>query len=336
MPSQLLHILFGEKVFPDIPAEHGKAFALGCQGPDIFYHSQGRRPVGLEYGTLLHRRGVGSFTAELLGMAFHTWSDEKSEISALGAYALGFMTHPILDRFTHPYIVYKSEIPRLEGSHAFFERIIDVLMLKLLRGMEITSWDQEGILADTCENPPLGLRELLAEALIAAFPERAGKDEKLRLRIENTFLDCAGFYRSTAPMKKIPAHPREESSDGMFPISKRRLVCLYPVELPLNMDFLNLGKQPWYSPTDGKKEDRRSFPEIYNEALAAAADSLTRKIDRLLDEGVFPSDEAISEAIGNGGLNIVDESGKPCAPCRTDPLPLEEVLERQAKLRHIP
>ncbi|MDR1801975.1 MAG: zinc dependent phospholipase C family protein [Treponema sp.] len=321
MPSQLLHVLFGEDVFPNIPAAHRKAFALGCQGPDIFYHSQERRPVALEYGTLLHRRGAGSFAAELLG--------GRNEIDALGAYALGFATHAILDRHSHPYIIYKTEVTRYVSFHAFFERILDVLMLKLLRGAEITSWDQ-GMLAEACENPPPGLKELLAGALIATYPERAGKDEKLLLRVENAFLDCAGFYRRTAP-----ACLPDESRDA---IEKQYLVYLYPMELPGGIDFLNLSRQPWYYPAGEKKEDRRSFPEIYAGALKAAADSFSGVISRHKGEA-FPLDAAavsgICDAIGNGGLNIVDESGKPCAPCRTEPLPLGEVLERQAELRHL-
>jgi len=322
MPSQLLHVLFGEDVFTNIPAAHRKAFALGCQGPDIFYHSQGRRPVALEYGTLLHRRGAGSFTAELLG--------GSNGIDALGAYALGFATHAILDRYAHPYIIYKTEVTRYVSFHAFFERIIDVLMLKLLRGAEIASWDQ-GMLAEACENPPPGLKELLAGALIATFPERAGKDEKLRLRIENAFLDCAGFYRRTAPACLL-----RESRDEAFAIEKQYLVYLYPTELPGGIDFLNLEKKPWYYPAGEIKEDRRSFPEIYAGAVKAAAGTLTGIISRLKREKVFPLDAAaisgIAAAIGNGGLNIVDESGKPCAPCRGEPLPLGEVLERQAEL----
>jgi len=188
------------------------------------------------------------------------------------------------------------------------------------------------MLAETCENPPLGLKELLAGALVAAFPERAGKDEKLRLRIENAFLDCAGFYRLTAP-----ARPPAESRDDAFSLRKHHLVYLYPLELPGDIDFLNLSRQPWYCPAGEKKEDRRSFPEIYAGAAAAAAGSFAGIINRDMEKGVFPFDEAaangIANAIGNGGLNIVDENGKPCAPCRADPLPLEEVLERQAALR---
>jgi hypothetical protein len=88
MPSQILHTLFGEDVIQAVssalgsrfgPAAEGfreallgdyrGAFALGCQGPDIFYHNQMTSPVALEYGTLLHRRAYGTFTAALLSRA---------------------------------------------------------------------------------------------------------------------------------------------------------------------------------------------------------------------------------------------------------------------------
>ena len=359
MPSQLLHTLFGEDVIYEIYSRmvprfgivadkamdriqgiHKKAFALGCQGPDIFYHSQGRRPVGLEYGSLMHRRGAGSFAAGLLKLGLPDPPPDEDDIrmgrrekgiNALGVYALGYMTHAILDRLTHPYIVYKSDRPppvssRRDRSHAFFERIIDVLMLKKLRNQEISSWDQEGTLAETCENPPLGLKELLLRALILAYPERAGKDEKLSRRIENTFLDCAYFYYATAPVYVSLASSAE--------LREWHVAYLYPGELPGHIDFLNLEKRPWYHPAGEPKEDFRSFPEIYTEALNYAADTLTPIISKYLEKGYFPIREA-AKAIGDGGLSITDENGKPCTPCRAAPLPLQEVLNQQAAMRGV-
>jgi len=373
MPSQLLHSLFGEDVIAEIYRRlspqfgivagkavekireaYWKAFVLGCQGPDIFYHSQSRRPVGLEYGTLLHRRGAGIFTAELLKLGLPDPPPDEEDIrmhrrekgiNALGVYALGYMTHAILDRHTHPYIVYKSDRPppdntRRDRSHAFFERIIDVQMLKLLRGGDVAGWDQAGLLAETCENLPLGLKELLNRALVLAYPERAGKDERLTRRIENTFLDCAFFYRITAPaytsamLTSIPLKdiPQTEVSEPV-PLKKGHVAYLFPMALPDDIDFLNLKKKPWYYPAGKPKEDTRSFPEIYTEAVSAAADTLTVIIAKYLKKGFFPIKEA-AKAIGNGGLSIVDKNGKPCAPCRADPLPLQEVLDQQAAMRN--
>jgi hypothetical protein len=362
MPSQILHTLFGEDVIAEIYRRLGgrfgivagkalerirndyrAAFALGCQGPDIFYHSQDRRPVGLEYGTLLHRRGAGVFTAGLLKMGLPDPPPDEEDIrqgrrekgiNALGVYALGFMTHAVLDRQAHPYIVYKSgyvspanpETLRYARLHAFFERIIDVLMLEKLRGEDAESWDQEGILAGICEKPPLGLKELLARALVLAFPERAGKDEKLSRRMDNTFADCAGFYRHLAPRRTSLASSGEE----LPPLEI--LAYVYPEKLPGDIDFLNLKKDPWYYPAGNSGEDRRSFPEIYAQAVAAAALSISPVIARYLATGIFPIKEA-AQAIGNEGLSIHDENGRPCAPTRAAPLPLDRILEDQAKLR---
>ena len=377
MPSQLLHILFGEdvvaeifrrlgkepggpksppqsrtgimagNVFDKIGDTYKKAFTLGCQGPDIFYHSQSRRPVGLEYGTLLHRRGTGTFTAELLKMGLG-WGSRRSgaaqkvrKINALGAYAMGNMTHAILDRLTHPYIVYKSDrplsaSPRRDRSHAFLERIIDLLMFRYLRGSEISGWDQEGMLAEICDNPPPGLKELLVHSLVRTFPERAGRDLKLSMRVENTFLDCAFFYRYTAPaltsVSSFQANVANKLPPNFF--TRSFVAYLYPEDLPGSIDFLNLEKKTWYYPAGEVKEDTRSFPEIYADAVDAAAVSLGHIVSRYLEEGKFPIREAAG-VIGNSGLSIVNEAGKPCAPARSDPFPLQEILDRQADIRGI-
>jgi hypothetical protein len=379
MPAQLLHALFGEDVIAEIyrrigprfgiaadkarekiNREYRAVFFLGCQGPDIFYHNRRTRPVALEYGGLLHRRGYGLFTAFLLKMGLpdpppdgadtRTGRREK-EIGALGAYSLGFMTHAVLDRFCHPYIVYKSQYPdpaggrKAEpsqgalksplgrGAHPFFERILDVLMLRFLRGREVSSWDQEGILAGTLEHPPPGLKELLCRALTAGFPERAGKDQKLARRIDNAFFDAARFYRLTDPQRTRlygSGSPDTEIDPGV-------LIYLYPEQLSSGIDFLNTGRRPWYDPGEyprpgEESPDTRSFPDIYAEAVLAAADSLTPCITEYLLSGAFPIREAAVN-IGNGGLSLQDERGKPRAPLRTDPLPLERVLAEQAELR---
>jgi hypothetical protein len=258
-------------------------------------------------------------------------------INALGAYALGFMTHAILDRRAHPYIVYKSgwvspkkpETLRYAKTHAFFERVIDVLMLKIVRGKEAASWDQEVALTEACEDPPLGLRELLARALALAFPERAGRDEKLGQRMVNTFLDCASFYRHTAPARTSFTTGGQAASKGITP---EALAYVYPEELPADIDFLNLEHRPWRYPAAAGAEDKRSFPEIYAEAVTAAVEAITPVIVQYLETGIFPIKEA-AQAIGNGGLSIVDENGKPCAPTHSDPLPLDRVLEGQARKR---
>ncbi|MDR2493937.1 MAG: zinc dependent phospholipase C family protein, partial [Spirochaetaceae bacterium] len=277
MPAQMLHALFGETVIeslsrmigagfrPYLEAARGdcqRVFVLGCQGPDIFYHSQMTRPVALEYGTLLHRRGFGRFAAALLAQTLTV----PPRPAPLALYALGFMTHGLLDRACHPYIVYKSSAMKAGApgryaglsdgqAHAFFERILDALMLEALRGIAPSRWDQAA-LAEVCADPPAGLGEMLADTLARVFPERAGDDRKLSQRIPNALRDCAVFYRLT--------DPRNPGADAPP-------ACVYPSRLPLSVDYLNLRRGSWHYPVrEGPAEDR-SFPDIYRDAVLDGA-----------------------------------------------------------------
>lgn len=345
MPSQILHTLFGEAmigrglrsirsgirggaegILEKIRGKYGALFTLGCQGPDIFYHSQFSRPVALEYGTLLHRRGFGSFAAELLRLTGPAFSGgvpsrdfPRGEPDALGVYALGFMTHGFLDRAAHPYIVYRTAatggIPGRRGIHPFFERILDALMLEYLQGKAVSSWEGGDALAAVCADPPGGLKELLAEALIRTFPERAGRDGRLALRMDNTFTGCAAFYGLT--------NPRHTGG------SRMPRAYLYPRRFPLDIDYLNLARKAWRHPAPGGGEEFRSFPDIYAGAVEAAAASFAAFMDPWLGTGGSGGAE---EHIGNGGLSIRDPAGRPCAPVKTAPLPLDRVLAQQEAL----
>jgi hypothetical protein len=346
VPSQILHALFGEDLLAALdrnfrcrPVENGclPVFALGCQGPDIFYHSQMTRPVGLEYGTLLHRRGYGTFVAALFGLAM----SETAPGSDLAAYAWGFATHAVLDRACHPYIVCKTARLNGEGRggenhHAFFERILDALMLEELRGKPVASWNQNS-LALLCEEPPPGLKELLAEALCRAFPERAGGDAKLLRRLDSAFRDCGFFYRHTCPAKTSFLWPR--ITPGEQPVCQQRLVeeapltYLYPEALPQDIDYLNRERRTWHYPVVNGEPDARSFPEIYAQALETALETLGPLAAEFSETGRFPGGETIARRIGDNGLSIQDRNGKPVPASRSEPLPLERVLEQQRQAR---
>jgi hypothetical protein len=349
MPAQIAHILFGQeliricegllqhkygdrfqKPIAKLKHEYSSAFALGCQGPDIFYHSQKRRPVAIEYGSLLHRRGYGAFMTVLLKRTL------SSALTSLGAYALGFLTHAYLDRAAHPYIVYKAgwvspdkpETAKYGRLHAFFERILDVQLLELVEGIHISAWNQDKLLTRACEEPPLYLVETLADALRTAYPERAGKDALLGQRIEHALLDAADFYRSTNPQRtSLNYRKKDEGLYLKYDQTPASVALVYPEGLPLSIDYLNLACRSWRHPCQEGREDTRSFINLYQEACKRGAEFLFTFIESFIDTGHVPPDAA--EQIGNGGLSICDAEGKPCRPIWSDPLPLDMVLEQQ-------
>jgi hypothetical protein len=287
MPAQILHALFGEMAISDTFArfkaeaglkkaleDYSAAFALGCQGPDIFYHSRMTRPLGLEYGSLLHRRGFEDFSAALLRKTFSHPLDARS-LSPLSAYALGFITHDVLDRACHPYIIYKSQIysetdelfagmSSRGKAHSFFERILDALMLERLKGAPIESSYTHASLAEVCYDPPSGLKALLKETLEETFPERADKDKLLCERISNALKDCALFYSLSDPQNKRENNP--------LPVAYR-----YPEHIPAHTDYLNLKHESWHYPIDGAlATDTRSFPELLPMNALNISEVLTR------------------------------------------------------------
>lgn len=353
MPSQIAHILFGQELvhiceghlkkkygqrfeepIEKLKTRYFSVFALGCQGPDIFYHSQNRRPVAIEYGSLLHRRGYGNFMTVLLQRTL------SSALTSLGAYALGFLTHAYLDRVAHPYIVYKAgwvspqkpETAKNGRLHAFFERILDVELLALVQGIHISAWNQDEVLTRACEEPPIYLVETLTDALRTVFPERAGKDLLLGQRIENALLDAASFYRNTNPQRTSLNHRKKDEClylrHGQTPAS---VALIYPEGFPLSIDYLNLAHQPWRHPCQDDSEDLRSFIDLYHEACGKGAEFLFQFISRFIDTGHVPPEAALH--IGNGGLSVCDEAGQPCKPVWSDPLPLDQVLEQQFLFR---
>jgi len=203
-------------------------------------------------------------------------------------------------------------------------------MLRELRRKETADWDQR-LLAESCDNPPPGLKELIARAMVSAFPEKTAKDENLARRIDSAFADSARFYRLTDPAKT-----RTESLDEPPSLRRRYLSVVYPLDLPEGIDFLNTKREPWHYPYRQQSAepcaDTRSFPDIYANALKAAVDAVLPCMTRYLETGIFHV-EAAARSIGNGCLSIHDGEKRPCAPNLSSPLPLDAELERQCRIR---
>lgn len=361
MPSQILHILHGRAVLARIPAgmailgdrELEGLFCLGSQGPDVFYHNQRTRPLALEYGSLLHRRGYGSFAAAL-----------GASLSAEGArgraYLAGFVCHAFLDRALHPYIISRSGpgpdapspagAPGLSGSpvaagfpvparsparpgveadgnsrarlHIFFERLLDVAMAEHLQeGRQ--SWVQTVLLSTPARAALEWLPGPLAAALRTAFPARAGTDEKLPQRMKNALSDSAGFFEATDP-ERLDGSPlvrhllHAEAGPGNLDRRLSLAALIHPREAAVReqmakIDLLNLGHAEWLHPCEGCSSSSASVPELFDTAVASASEALADLSPKV-------------SAVGDAGLSANSPEGKRCAPIRFSPLPVAALL----------
>ena len=380
MPAQILHSLHGTMALEAyaVKAEamggktgrvsaafmrrlledpHYPFFCLGCQGPDLFYHNQRTRPVSLEYGSLLHRRGYGDFMGAFIGACLGDRGTAGGP-SAAAAYAVGFFMHPFLDRYLHPYIICRAGNGAgaagagaeagaagagtgVAGAgtgaagaarlHIFLERIIDELMLEKLKALRIEDWDQEKRLAAPAKEIPPELLAALALSLRQAYPERAGKDARLEQRLVNAFKDAGHFFHVTSPAS---TRGKDFGRAAFFPADGKRGLALtaflYPKSITREIDFLNEGRSPWHHPCESEAVRKESVPDLFLAAVEEASKALFDSFSQEDDQGLGAG---LSASVGNEGLSLVDGEGSRCLPRRFDPFPLEGILDEQYRLR---
>lgn len=355
MPSQIAHTLCAEETYRSVCTtedyyldrahDHGRSIepitaaylALGAQGPDLFYHNQRRRPTGIQYGTLLHRRGYGSVTAGMVSAAVKQTSPPAS---AIGAYIIAFITHAILDRRLHPYINYKAGRPvqgdpsteRFRTMHAFLERLIDVALLKELQEMTVGEYSFFRKIEPmvTAEPDGSGWIDLIAGALNSAF-DRAAKDTKLRERLQNAWLDAVGYYRftdSVTPAYLTEALHREDAGE----VRSTWLSIVHPPNVPSYLDVLNTQHADWTHPCSSRRRSTASVVEMYRSAIEESI-AITARVVVIWNEAFHAGEltaeasTAIAETVGDYNLSDGRPRKRPCRPRHMDPFPLAELQQ---------
>lgn len=314
--------------------EYRAWLALGAQGPDLFYHNQRRAPRSIQYGTLLHRHSYGSVTAAILAQA-HLRGEEPDGKTAM--YLAGFVGHAVLDRILHPYINFRAgrpvagrpETDKLRSMHAFMERLVDVALLEYLRGIHPNEYDFYGTVTVVEKTGRDHWVSLMEGALASALP-RAEADTKLSLRMNNAWLDAFGYYQFTRNVN--PDYLRialERETAGT--ISGQWLSLVHPLNVPSDLDVLNLEHRQWNHPCSSRRTSRESVPDMYDEGVRrtrAAVEQVLALWDDIRKTGV--KDDTINAIIATvGDYNLSDgrPRKKPCRPRHMDPLPLPRLQE---------
>lgn len=321
MPSQIAHILFGReaaRALPDgwLDRFSDPAFRLGCQGPDVFYHNRRTKPGAFLYGTRLHRRGWGAFLARFRREALDRgWGPDHPGL----AFLAGQATHGFLDRWAHPFVVYFSgwKVPRdpktdsLRHSHAFLERILDVLLWRERTGTPFSEcrW-QEGFPGP--EAFPEEFWHAWAEALHEVFPQLSARAD-VELRLKNAVADTRGFLTATSPGARDHAVRAARLGE---------LHWFHPEALP-DWDFLNASREPWRDPVTGAIR-RESLPDLFDRAVVDAAAVLATLNDPSADW---------EPLLGNGSLNLPGPKGENSAPRFCRPWDFGALYDREVRAR---
>jgi hypothetical protein len=251
MPNVWTHILYGEKMLKEsntsLESEEMQLFKLGTQGPDpFFYHNYlpwKKTPVA-EVGLKLHYEHCGPVLLDLIKGA-KVLNDSKVK-----AYVLGFVTHHLLDRNTHPYIHYKAGYKG--NDHQKLEIIIDTILMKEHRNIE--TWKTpvfKEIDVGRDLYPPIV--ELLDDVIQKYFNDTF-------IKMPNNFVSDS--YKHMKQALKVLFDPYGLKTK----LLKDKVSSFTYQKEFIERDYLNKEKKPWYHPAIEGEESTESFYELFEKA----------------------------------------------------------------------
>lgn len=335
MPSQITHVLAGlvarKRAGFILQPRAIPLFNMGCQGPDIFAHNRRTKPFSLAFARLLHRGRYGSF-CRAAAQQLLEYPDPDAR-----AWLAGFITHQAVDRAVHPYIVYRSDrlpagiIPGVSPAlyHAFFERIIDVLLLRHMTGRPVSSFNMDPLFIMD-RDTGLSLSRFIAAALRTVYPENTRDDDQLEIRVGNAFRDTRYFYHMTNPVRTSMTISADHSAISRFPErGPAGVALLYPEHPDPGVDWLNDARLPWKDPARGDIHTW-SVPDLVLKATETAMGTIGC-LDMVLAHNVPP--DTLEQTVGNGCLSIQKEDGTIAAVSHADPFDLPSELLRETERR---
>lgn len=135
MPGFATHYLFGVDAYKSLKDtnirkiihKYSHSFALGLQGPDIFFFYV-PTTIGMKINIagIMHKENTNAFFEEMIKYMSDITGQKDFEI--LSAYVQGFMGHYLLDTSVHPYVysrVGTSKSRKTLGKHFSLETDID-------------------------------------------------------------------------------------------------------------------------------------------------------------------------------------------------------------------
>lgn len=303
MPGFVTHYIFGTDAYRRLGSKplkqnlhnNSAAYALGLQGPDIFFYYLPSYVLhGHNIGALAHTCETNAFFRGLLhGCQKLTHPADRGIAEA---YVTGYLGHYLLDTTCHPYIYamthYTGRTKDYFSRHAYLETDIDTALLALKLHRRIGGF----FIGDTLR---LSMRQkrvisdLLWYAYHYAFPEYRLHRFTMRLGIFSIRLGLR-ILRDHSGQKKV-----------LFRFLEKHLLG-YPLFSPLiasdtlffRTDPFNLRHTAWANPWDESRISTESFFDLYrragrryqamalslHEALRADGADQARKIAAFLEE----------------------------------------------------
>lgn len=271
MPGFTTHYLFGQQTYQKLhPSElkqtiqrYHTVFALGLQGPDIFFYFfpfffwKGGIP-----GSLAHTTNTQKFLWYLLKSPEIFESKRQQKIAQ--TYVFGFIGHYLLDSICHPYVYGRTGYHPTEkdylGHHIGLETDIDTTLLWEYQEKLPSEFHGAECISLTKEQEDI-VSKAVYFAFKKAYPALKISPGIVKSSIHAIKQGCRLLYDSTG-YKKILVRRIESLCPGYGILSS-----LIPSDTILyHNDPLNLKHHPWINPWDETTISYQSFTELFEEA----------------------------------------------------------------------
>ena len=286
MPALITHHLFGEESIDRLPQgvitsdEERIAFILGNQGPDpFFFHMLTPRISDcMLLAQVMHRSRMSRQFSCLRDGVSHL---QPRDANLGRAFALGLLSHYVLDRNAHPF-VYEQQFGIVESDseledsssqvHAVIESDLDVLMLQLKRaGATVDDYPPAGEIVTTDRiNRVAGVLMSYVAGRVYGIDIPAGEYGAAVANMQRLYraIEPAGSVKTRA-ISLVEGLVHDYSLlDG--------LAHRVTTELPERTG--NLGYLTWKNPfTD--EVSNESFPEVFDRALVDYECTVARFIE---------------------------------------------------------
>ena len=271
MPNLLAHSLLVKRLYNNEVEKSSiekKSFlvgnydflVLGSLGPDpLFYtgilpsHGLHLLTASKKVGNKLHKLDGKKLFKRMVEQVYFIENDK--ERNRYCAFVLGQFAHYLLDRISHPYILYESgfdENGRITShyhhDHAYFETKLDCALAKRYTLSHFLS-DPEDVIPDNPRN-----LALIDSYFVPAIEQVLEIKKIAKKTYSNGILNMRKLLKkfSHSP-KRSKLYPKSISLSGM---------C-FPSEIDLSV--LNEEKKEWLDPVTGEKHEE-SFLELHSAA----------------------------------------------------------------------
>lgn len=295
MPGFITHYLWGREAWQALASGPAKdnlyrnrdAYALGLQGPDLFFYDIPSHLLpGKNRGALAHTHATGKFFAGMLERAEQFPAGEKRDIAL--AYLAGFLGHYTLDAVCHPYIYAMTHYHGRESfyfsRHCYLEMDIDIALLDFKLHRKPRDFHHEDTIRLTAIQ-----REVIASLLHAAY----------RKAFPRLHVHKSAIYRALLVMPCTLRLLHDNTGQKKVLMrSVEGLVFGHALFSPLILsdtvffrtDPFNLRHAKWTNPWDATLTSHETFFDLYEKAMQRYLPRLTRLCDLLEDTGSLPEE----------------------------------------------